>query len=617
MNIRIIKHNKKKFLKYNEFRKNMLLEVSKDDAEAVLYMFPWLLSINHIACPGYIENIHRPFRVFNIDNEKEIRKREKNFQRLFSFSSSGSLLEFNANCCWIEGLYTIGSAGSSTQTSHSDCDIWVCIDKKNYDELAIRQLNHKLNLIMEWMNSNFGLPVYFFISELEDIQNSKFGTVDEESCGTAQRNVLKEEFYRTTMIICGKIPFWWLCYNLAEPDKPVNYKEALSMSMNSFINYEIIDFGNFDKIESDEYFGGALWQFNKSLTKPLKSIMKMVLLKMMLEAPPEKLICHQFREAVLSHKEGMFPDPSLFTMGSIFNYYNQKDADNQTRETLEFLKKCFYLRCEMKLDAKKTPLKRELIYDFFKEYKLDFDSRAHLDRFASWDFADQIDVGKRIYSLLVDIYKNMSSLQQSVGGNIDEKDMTVLSTKIVSRLQLKPNKISILQKPGNVLNVPNPTFMLKGKTWQIFVSNDRSKVLISDQNIIKCITYLVWNGLFDPVSIRMLPNPNSPTNITLQEIINIGKKIQTFFGVYNISKIDYSVFFKPKQFIRLLIIINFEKPIFKKTHKQKNNNEFCVIYQNNIWELYIDRIFSQNQLALFFKEIKKNSDSLETSSYAC
>ena len=115
--------------------------------------------------------------------------------------------------CLIEGLYTIGSVGTVSQTPGSDCDIWVCIDKKGFTQKAWQQINQKLNLIKDWMDAHLVAPVYFFISDVHEIRMNRFGRVDAESSGSAQQNTLKEEFYRTCISICGKIPLWWLCFD--------------------------------------------------------------------------------------------------------------------------------------------------------------------------------------------------------------------------------------------------------------------------------------------------------------------------------------------------------------------------------------------------------------------
>jgi len=606
MNIRTFIQNKKTYLQYIEFRKRLFLERSSKDAEAILYLLPWLFSVNHINCPGFVHDLKRPLRVFNLDKDKEIRKRLHQFHNMFDLNDELSLLTFNSNCCWIEGLYTIGSVGSLTQTSQSDCDMWIVIDRKTFDDKTVAHLHEKMFHITNWFNETYSIPIYFFINEVDNIKRCYFGEADgSESGGSATKGVLKEEHYRTAICICGKTPFWWICH---DPDHPINYQEAYNACMNnSSLNYDLIDFGDLEKIDMDEFFGATLWQFNKSLTRPLKSIIKMILLKIMIEAPSEKLICHQFREAVLSHKDNdIFPDPSVYTVSAIFDYYQEKKP-----EILDFLKICFYLRCEMNIDLRKYPLKKQIFSSFINKYKFDYDLRAKLENFNNWFFSDQIEIGKKIYNLLVDIYKDIVSLQSGVEGSINKRDLTVLGKKIVSCLQPKPDKILILQKPGNSLNVADPTFMFNGKQWSVFVSNDKTKVLIEDINIIKCLSYLVWNDLFNPDDIRMLPNP---AGINITEILRLGKAMKSFFGIYNISDLPFESIFKSEHITKIFFIINFgqQDNNSDSSKKQKNQpviNDIILLYENNLLELFIKKFQNPKESIGYIKHITHKSEN--------
>ena len=49
---KVLARNKQRYLEYNEFRKKMFCELSPETGEIVLYLLPWLLSINDPTCPG-------------------------------------------------------------------------------------------------------------------------------------------------------------------------------------------------------------------------------------------------------------------------------------------------------------------------------------------------------------------------------------------------------------------------------------------------------------------------------------------------------------------------------------------------------------------------------------
>ena len=596
-----LQKNKKIYLEYNNFRKQIFSELTPKDSEAILYLLPCLLSMNNPSFPGFVKNIKQNFKVFNIEANKEILKRQQAFKKMFDYKSEGSLLKFSSHVFWIQGIYTIGSIGTISQTSRSDCDLWICIDKKEFSDETLEQLQQKINLIKGWMDANLKIPVNFFISDVEDIRSCNFGNVDYESSGSAQRNVLKEEFYRTSIMIGGKIPFWWVYFDESEP---VDYEQAVKeYSRGGTGEYDFVDLGNLEAVDRDEYFGAALWQFNKSLTHPLKSIIKMLLLKMLLDSHREELPCHRFRSEVLSHEKGAdFSDPSMFTMRAVLDYYQNTD-----NEAYEFIKKCFYLRYDVKLLSNKLTLKEKLAADLFKRYKLERRDIYHLNNFSSWDFQEQTAFGGRIFSLLLQIYKDITAIQQGTAGEIAPHDLTIIGRKLSSCLAKKNDKIAVLQKPIDNLNLPPLSFRFQNGAWQVSTTQETSVMVISNTDVIQCVSYMVWNDIYHPGQIRMVPNT---TSVTLQEIINLAKKIRDIFGVYDIAGIDFENFLLAEKYVKLLVVISFEG-----SHYSKDINDFCLIYRNNWGELFVTRLNSPDKLKAFLSAKQSYMDNVEINYY--
>ncbi len=597
-----IENNKKRYLVYNNFRKNIFLKNSPKDAPVILYILPWLLSVNQPLVPGYIKELKEPFHVFNIENNKEIIKQENIFKRTFGIKEEKSLVRSHSQCPQILGIYTIGSVGTISQTSHSDCDIWICIDKSDFTAKNLQYLKEKLNFIKDWLDAKLKIPVYFFLSDIADIRQCNFGNLDFESSGSAQRNVLKEEFYRTTILIEGKIPFWWVCY---EADEYVDYDQALTQNAGSdFGERDFINMGNLEEVKKDEYFGAALWQFNKSLTHPLKSIIKMLQLKMFLEAPREDLLCHKFRQTVFAGKDKTaFPDPSLFTMNAVLDYYSQHASD----EYFEFIKQCFYLRYDLKLLSKTQTLKEEMTAEIFKKYKIDRRDIYRLNEFESWQLREKVAFGELMFKFLIDIYKDIVRIRKGISGEIAPQDLTIIGRKLSSSLELKEHKVSVLHVPTENINLPAFTFSPAGKVWQVNSSDERSLPLITNGNIIFCIAYIVWNGIYDPAQTRMLPNQ---TAVTIQEIINLGKKIRDVFGSFDISGVYFGNFLQKETVSKMLIVVSFEN--------QKTNidiYDFCIIYKNNWEELFVRRFTSIEKMKTFMGNIGAISHNLETHYY--
>lgn len=153
--------NKIIYKEYNGLRKQIFSEAAPGESELILYLLPWLLSINHPGCPGYISEIKTLFHVFNVEVEREIRKRDPEFKAMFAVEEEGWLLKPKARFRMIQGLYSIGSMGTISQTSDSDCDIWVCYNKDDFHGEELGQLEEKLALIQGWFEKNCKIPLFF------------------------------------------------------------------------------------------------------------------------------------------------------------------------------------------------------------------------------------------------------------------------------------------------------------------------------------------------------------------------------------------------------------------------------------------------------------------------
>lgn len=568
----------------------------------VLHLLPWLLSVNHPLAPGYVKELKERIHVFHIETVQEILRKEDQYRKMFGIRDDRLTVRSLSRGPMIEGIYTIGSVGTISQTSHSDCDIWICIDRSAFSDDDLSFLNRKINLIKGWFDSQIRMPVYFFLTDIEDIRNCRFGHIDFESSGTAQKNILKEEFYRTSILICGKIPFWWVCW---DSELPVDYSEEFLKNQQSDIGeVDFIDLGDLTAVERSEFYGAALWQLNKSLTHPLKSIIKMLLLKMFVESPQEELLCHKFRRWIFEQEDPQAPaDPSLFTMKAVLDHYNQRARVDH----FEFMKKCFYLRYEMKMLTGAQSIKEDVASEVFKTYKLSRKDIFALNEFNSWPLWDQIHFGGLMFEFVTDIYRSIVAIQQGQGDLIDPRDLTIIGRKLSSSMDARAFKIPLLHISADSAKLPVLTFAHTAGLWQVLVPDTGAEPVIANEDVVFCLAYLVWNGIFDPVQTRMFPNQ---TSVTLQELINLGKSIRDTFGVYDIATVHFSRFLEEETISKMLVIISFDDADFTMDIR-----DIRVVYKNNWEEIFVRRFSSLEKMRMFLLKTGKMSARMETFYY--
>lgn len=597
-----LQNNKSNYLRYNEWRKKQFIANSPKDANIILYVLPWLLNVNHPSVPGFIREMKDTFKVSNIDKNREILTKENQYKKVFGWEDERFSVRYISGDCEVQGIYTIGSVGTISQTSRSDCDIWICIDRNHFDDKRLNYLNQKLNLIKGWLDECVKIPVYFFLTDVEDIRKCNFGNIDFESSGSTQKNVLKEEFYRTSILICGKIPFWWVAW---DPAGPVDYEEAFAQNQKSDLGeIDLVDLGNLEQVNQSEYYGAALWQLNKSLTHPLKSIIKMLLLKMFLESPQDELLCNKFRALVLNPESRKTPlDPSLFTMQEALDYY----SIHARKDHFEFIKKCFYLRYELKLMSKKQTEKEEMAGMIFNKYKIDRSEIYSLNEFDSWDLGKQIDFGGLMFEYVTDIYRDILRIQQGIHGDVAQDDLTIIGRKLDSSMSVKNFKLPILHMSSENIKLPVLTFVYDGDIWQVISSYDPSVPLIASEDMIYCLAYMVWNGIFDPMQTRMQPNA---TSVTIQEIINLGKMIREVFGTYDIAQVHFSKFLDEEIINKILVTISFEE-----ASADMDIQNISIIYKNNWEEIFVRRFSSIEKMKAFLVRAGKISPRVETKYY--
>jgi hypothetical protein len=141
----------------------------------------------------------------------------------------------------------------------------------------------------------------------------------------------------------------------------------------------------------------------------------------------------------------------------------------------------------------------------------------------------------------------------------------------------------------------------------VYSGNNKEAPLASDADILYIIGFVVWNNLFDVNRIRMEPNPS---NVTMQEIVNLGRKMKEFIGTFENQDIALHQYIQKARLSRLLVVISFEN-----FYWEKDINDFGVIYNNSWGELYVNRCTSARELESFLRKMRQPALGSETSYY--
>ena len=157
------------------------------------------------------------------------------------------------------------------------------------------------------------------------------------------------------------------------------------------------------------------------------------------------------------------------------------------------------------------------------------------------------------------------------------------------------------------MNLSGLTFKLNGNGWQTLPSDDTDSHIISSKNVIENIAFIVWNNLSSGHWIKMTPNPSS---MTLNEIINLVKRIKDFFGTYGTQDIELPDYLKKEQITKMLIVIGFDRSPW-----DEQSRDYGVVYLNNWGELFTKRFNSTKKFETFLRNSCKDQKDIIISKY--
>ena len=125
----------------------------------------------------------------------------------------------------ILGLYAMGSTSSIGQSQGSDLDIWVCV-RAHISPEGISALQDKCRFITTYVKS-LGVDLNLFVTPEDRFTNFQPDQLDEENCGSAQNLFLLDEFYRSSIRLCGRYIIWYLISTQEEQSAYQDYVKFL------------------------------------------------------------------------------------------------------------------------------------------------------------------------------------------------------------------------------------------------------------------------------------------------------------------------------------------------------------------------------------------------------
>lgn len=539
----LIQRNKNLFLNYNRLRRQFAYDLTPEKASVAFEIIPVLLSLNEVDLPGHVSGGEVSCGVYGLGSSYHLRKV---IQDYFPEAQRRAIpyQHYVIKRPIVESLFIVGSVGTVGHTEQSDFDYWVCVDREKFSGASIHRLQEKAELIAHWCRGSFGMDVHFFILGLDQIQRNDFGKVERESSGSSQKKFLKEESYRTMILVAGKIPFWWVVPPAAGPLTYAHFRDQM-MREHPLDAEDFIDLGFLDHVSRDEFLGNALWQLSKGIKDPFKALLKMAMMEVYLsEKFSGPLLFEVLKARVLGGCRSLRDmDPYLLMVETVLEFYASEDRSAH----VDLMRKAFYIKSDpkitrMKLKTNLGDYKVEVFKELMETWEWPLDLVEDLNQVANWSYWRQLQLSTEINRYFFSTYRRLSENLRAVGRQaIDDRDLTILGRTVFALFAKRKNKLGLTPFLTNKRLIlgrcvfqydtdrqRRDRWALYDASWYPTEREERKRRVYSAERIVRTAAWLVNNGLyaFHRTAVEMAPNP---TGVTMNDLDHLLRHLQSFF----------------------------------------------------------------------------------------
>lgn len=394
-----------------------------EQQQLFLDALPVMLHSNHADFPCYVSD-YTPSGICKYQpSGAEI-------QKIHALATNFRLDDAKDNRQQLLGLYLTGDCGTIIEAKQQNIIVWLC----HADNLAaneISQLHRKCGLIEEWAKS-LNLRVRFRVFD------SQFN-VSQEKCKLHYLEL--DLFYRTAVLVAGRIPLWWLI----PPEQEHRYEQYASILRHkSFVNDEdVIDFGGVQDIPAQEYICSGIDLLSDIEKQPYEICLKQAVSEIYInEQPDTLLLSRQYKYAVYNNKLDLDAvDPYVMVYRRIEAYLQARNESNR----LELIRRCFYFQVGKKLSvhSSQPTWQRQLMEQFTQEWGWKKDKLKLLDNRRAWR-AEQVK--RECLELVRELTNSYRFLSEFARRNRQELsfllgDMHILGRKLHSWYERKAGKV--------------------------------------------------------------------------------------------------------------------------------------------------------------------------------
>jgi len=508
------------FLSLNKARLEQARSLMLERQTRVLDVLPLLLHINHPQLPGFI-NQRVPAGIEHFSPQAEsidaLRYVAKGLQ-VPRISGSRS----------IQAIFLMGSLGTLAQSANSDLDVWLChTDDLSDEQLAM--LKTKCEMIEKWAASQ-KVELHFFLMNANDFRQGKQQeNVDAEHSGSTQHLLLLDEFYRSSLWLAGRQPSWWLIPTKYEKHSQ-HYLEQLS-DRQLIHDSHWINLGSISTIAAAEFVGAGLWQLNKGLKNPYKSLLKLLLTQHYAsQYPATRPLCWDLKDLV--HKGNVDP-LSCDSYLLMLNRVSQHVAAEHDHKRLDLLRRAFYFKAQLPLTKASQGQKRQWrfqeLQQLITQWNWSQGILMHLDNREEWQVHEVQAERNALVNEMLTSYRYLAAFSNKYAKKvrINRQDLTLLGNQLYAIYDAKPGKVLTIN-PNIVSDLVQDkiSLVLVDDRWQLisgtYNKEIEHKVIKQSLSLIELLCYAHFNGLLsNHTNFGIYPEHNSLSKYELNELLQV------------------------------------------------------------------------------------------------
>jgi len=513
--------NRKSFIAYNIARLRELIRDLPNEKLEFFYSIPLLLHVNSPNLPGYIDHPNTPHGIYRFFDSGFWRLAKKRLR-----IEGKAMTAFILRRSYIQGLYLVGSPGTLDQTDNSELNYWVVIDQSMFSETQQGLLREKLARIKDWARELCDHDLTFFVLDAEQVRRNDFSGMDEEGAGTLQQDLLKEEFYRTFVLIAGQIPCWAVFPSGLNDSEYRHWMEtAALLSGHNVVADDYVDLGNLISVKSQACLGGLIWEISKASDDPVKAfITASVMAYHHFFQEREGLLCNLMKKRYPETRlDSHLLDPYVLAFRSIIKFYEFIDDE----DGLDLIKKCIYLRLTgypVPSPPDEENPKGQILRDYTKAWSWAGHQIDRFDSYSLWTEDEKLQFEDRITKKLFFLYELVSrstgKLRPST--NTDPEVVAALRNRRESYFKTDPDKLpycsASLRAEGTAcaLRAAGRQDSDGANLWEVYHgrirdAQDQEVRLFAAPELLRVLGWVVLNRLYrhEPDAI-VLQNLGSP-----------------------------------------------------------------------------------------------------------